>query len=329
MATEFILLANNFPKRQQYSLQVISQIMNAHEKQELLATLTELARVEQLVKELAPWARDHVVHALLSYIVGIYVNERLFKPVNNVNCSYFQWKLAGLFHDIGYPLEMASNALAQPFTKTINDCGKRIGVSTSKVGCIIVPVGLNKLQNGIDGFDLLQSKLNSWKLRIDVKKAYSDMISSGSICHGIVSSLAVLYLVDLLYQKYNPERVHANIFLQDPNKNAINFSQKYFEDDVVSSCAAIYIHNLNKEWFKDAKISQSNAPTAFLLKLSDTLQEWERPSKMNPTGYPASSFAITVKEKTLFLKANIPPERKVKLLDDIKTTLVAPNIQIL
>ena len=151
------------------------------------------------------------------------------------------------------------------------------------------------------------------------------MIASGDICHGMISSLAILYVIDLMYQKYNPKRKYSDIYGVRSN---INWNQTYFERDVISACSAIYIHNLPNRCFADAKIDCSKAPVAFLLKLSDCLQEWERPSLTNPKGFSAAQFDIKIDNDQLIFHADISDDKKKKIKDEISSSLVAQDVQI-
>jgi len=96
----------------------------------------------------------------------------------------------------------------------------------------------------------------------------------------------------------------------------------------VSACAAIYIHSLPGKCFDHSKIDRSRAPVAFLLKLSDALQVWERPSIKNPTGFAASLFDIEVVNGELRFRADIPKSEKDKINNEISSVLIAQDIRI-
>jgi len=52
----------------------------------------------------------------------------------------------------------------------------------------------------------------------------------------MISSLAVLYVIDLMYQKYNPTREYRDIFVEGSN---ISCNQSCFENDVIPACEVI------------------------------------------------------------------------------------------
>lgn len=164
-------------KRQREAINIIDEIMTKHGKNKLLPPISELARIENGIRELEPHYRDHIVHALLSFILGIYLNEKfLCKPAD-----IFQWKLAGLLHDFGYPIQIAKDIL-EPFTAKINEINRKPNVSVSDVYFKIVPDGLENLTNDINSFDLIQKCLDEWGLHINAKEEYYLMIKSVDIC---------------------------------------------------------------------------------------------------------------------------------------------------
>ena len=83
-----------------------------------------MAKVEQGIGELQPWIRDHVVHALLTFTLGSYLGAK-YITLNNSDVNILQWKLAGLFHDIGYPIQTAKD-LMKPMLNKVNGIKKEL-----------------------------------------------------------------------------------------------------------------------------------------------------------------------------------------------------------
>ena len=120
-------------------------------------------------------------------------------------------------------------------------------------------------------------------------------------------------MIDLMYQEYNPKRIHKSI-----EKNGFDFNQKCFDKHVVSACSAIYIHNLPLKCFKN-KIDRNDAPVAFLLRLSDCLQEWDRPSGENTNGSSSNDFNIEFVDSDLIFNVNIHDNvEKKKIIENIE-----------
>lgn len=318
----FLKTPEPFLKRQENAINLLKDIMEEHRKECFFKYLTELARVEYGSRELAPQHRDHIVHAMLSFILGIYISEKFLKP-SDIKIEPFQWKLASLFHDIGYPIQVASNYLLKPFGDNINKIMESLGVENKNLHFKIAVDGFENLTNDKNSFDLIDKRIDEWDIDIHSKEVYNRMLESGKIDHGIISSLTLLNVIDLIYQKYNPERKYSDVI-----KNDVNFNQKFFEHDVVSACSAIFIHNLNSEDFP-TKIDRSKAPIAFLLRLSDCLQEWERPSSQNPTGFSSKQFDIEINNGNLNLYASISNTKKVEIREEISSSLICPDVHIL
>ena len=295
--------------------------MEVHGKEDLLPHLVQLAKIEHGIRELEPWVRDHVVHALLSFLVGIFVNKYLLKPAGQ-GIVAFQWKLAGLFHDVGYPVQIARDILA-PYTDKINAIKRKLDVSRPDVSFRIVPVGLNTLANGVDSFDLIQTWIDGWQLCIDCRGEYERMIRCGRICHGMISALSVPYVVDLMYEKCNPSREYKNI----SKPPGISWNQSYFENDVVPACSAIFVHNLPVRCFQHARICRTDAPLPFLLRLSDCLQDWERPSAADPKGIPDDVFDVEVVGGKLSFTVRHSCRRRA-IEQEIASSLITPDILV-
>lgn len=321
--TSFMKTPMLFSDRQRQAMTIIEEILSAHGKESLLGHLSQLAHIELHAGGLQPRARDHVVHALLTFILGAYINEHFLDIASRADI--FQWKLAAMMHDIAYPVEIAHRIILSSFEDTINGIRSELGISGCQVKFLIVPENIEKLSNHVDGFSLIQNRLDDWGLAINAKRAYREMLSSGEICHGMLSGLVLLYVLDLMYQKHNPSRAYADTRIPESN---INWSQCYFEEDIVSACASVFLHNLKAKHFSSAKISRSKAPLAFLLRLSDSLQDWERPSMNDPHGTPARRYDIRVDNRKLIFECDIPEERKLKIEDEIFGALDTNDVLI-
>lgn len=320
---DLLFVEKRFPEKQKKAINIIQKAMEKkHGKGKLALPIGELARIEYGIREVEPWLRDHVVHATLSFFLGIYINKKLLSS----RVNKFQWKLAGFFHDIGYPVEVAGSLLKSLSDQT-NEIIGSFNVSYEPIRFKIVPENLESLTNDSNGLHLIQKCLDSWKLEINARSEYNRMVDSdrmvdsGRICHGIISSLAILKVIDVMYQKYNPKRKHSEII-----KNSFDWNQNNFEESIIPACSAIFIHNLPEKCFRRAKIDYNRAPVAFLLKLSDCLQEWERPSLKNSAGTPPTSFDIKVENGKLILIVEIPDDQKEKMRKEISSYLAEPEI---
>jgi len=253
------------------AVKLIKELAKRNLKDKLCDLIVELYKVEYATMKLTE-KRDHVIHALNTYLLGVYINNKYLKDEVN----WFEWKIASLFHDIAYPLVISQEIIRRYF-ETLNSIKKTIGIENYNPNLNLIPKDFDKLTNNVSAFDLIQKRVYKWKLDVNIKKRYDDMIQNNKLCHGILSSLTVLYLIDLMYQKNNPLREESF-----PEINGVDWSQKIFNSEIVSACAGIYLHNLKKNNFFNN--SKEKAPLAYLLKLSDELENYERNYKKNPNG---------------------------------------------
>lgn len=316
---DFLLTKRSFKNRQTKAFEIIEGIFSHHGKEVLLQHLTELARVEKGAMVIQPRLRDHVVHALLSFVLGIYVNERLLGGAVNK----FVWKLAGLLHDVAYPIEISHDVMAS-IPCTMSKTAGRLGVPAPHLVATTRIDGLEDLMNGVNSLRLIQDRVSSWGLHVDVSGVYKQM-QAGRPRHGMYGALAVLRVLDMMYQMHNPERAHKKVLTVMPD---LDWNQQYFDQEIVSACTSIFLHDLPPECFNGVKISRQRAPVAFLLRLCDALQDWERPSKQAQRGRPATKYDIEILPSGLTFRMQTNDAHRKKLRNEIQSVLDAPDILI-
>ena len=298
----------NTPEKYELAQKLIKDLIKPHSKNELYSHIIELYEVENATMKLTG-KRDHTIHALNTFLLGLYINDNYLD--NKVNM--FQWKFAALFHDIAYPIEI-SQQIIKNYLDKVNTIKSELHIENFNPIFNLVPNNFEKLTNNKNSFEYIQKRVYEWGLDVNVQKRYADMISSNQICHGIISALTVLYLIDLMYQRNNPKR---------NNSYHAGWEQKNFEIHIVSACSAIYLHN-SKVF---TNISKNKAVLPYLLKLCDELQNWDRPDKNMPEGDFPENYNISIQNGMLDFKVkdnSIKDEisRNIKCLND-------PNIQII
>ena len=305
--------------RQTIAVKIINEILKFHDKQNLSIFIDMLSKIEPGIKEAQTYIRDHIKHSLLCFILGIYVNEtilRNFHEGNKVNIyvNTFQWKIASLLHDIGYPFEISQGILYSyktEFNKIIN----KTDGNSLEIDYRICLMGLNNLHSSndiiyagndsdaYDSLDLIQACLTSWNLDLDAHTLYNKMFLDGRLCHGIISSIVALKIIDSLYHRNN------------------HWPRQDFIDYIIPACTAIFIHNLKEDRLGGCRIDYQTAPIAFLLKLSDMLQEWDRPKKDLEKGLEAQNFDIDIQNNKILFSVFESTEYYKKAKDDIKEAI--------
>jgi len=225
---------------------------------------------------------------------------------------------------MGYPIEIAQNLMAE-YNNKINEIGLKLGFTQNvdplfKVSYEDLPI----LTHGNNSLELIQNQLSNWRLHINVEQEYTTRLKNGKVCHGIVSSLLLLKTLDMMYEANNPQRGYKDTY---HNRSNINWNQKNFETHIVQACSAIFIHNLPVEAFNGVRINPINAPLAFTLKLADTLQDWERPSKKYPNGFSSDLFDLIYKSNSIKIVTTLE-ERAIKINNELADFLIADNISV-
>lgn len=273
--------SDNYEKRQNLALEASSDILYAHSKEDLPYIAISLAKLERNLTDIQPYQRDHVCHSLLTFLLGYFMILKL-----DLQRSFFdfpfQWKLAALLHDIGYSLEIVdriSNEFFEMYEKDILQ--KKWDFNSSQTRHLTKYLNLytkDESQNR-NTLDILNDRLRRWQISLDAKNVFIRMLGSQKFDdkprrtdHGIVSSILVMKAIDEKYRIRNPNQI------SDPN-NPWSFSN--MTEQITNVCSAIFVHNLeanNLVW------NFTENPLATLLKISDALQCWGRPSAKEPKG---------------------------------------------
>ena len=267
-----------------------------------------LRQYEATAATLIDKQRDHFIHSVNVFLTGlsIYAQNSRYRdaflhavPEPEYQNAYttkheeffYRWGLAALFHDIGYPVEIAGNQLnrflriitsadggetrvraklsyenfdelnrieeivpKRAFTKTYYDAYE----SCSYID-LLKPLDLMAHRIHLSlGTDLEQTKAA-------LNGSVENMAKIGFIDHGYFSALIVLKWYGYLIQK-------------------CDYCPEYLYWPVVDSATAILLHNwykngLQKPPFNLPPLSPEKNPIAFLLILCDELQEWNREAK--------------------------------------------------
>ncbi len=230
--------------------------------------------------------RDHYIHSVNVFLLGLYIyesNDSVRKAFESVNGKgtfdtpeesfLFTWGNAALFHDVGYPVEIATNQL-KAFMRSVADADG--GSSKAKVRIDVVPrddifeVLLGSNRGGhrtVRVDDLLASNIES-KIGKDpelldsiVHGYFDEMMDKLFIDHGFFSAV-------ILLKSYSA------------NVQAVRMSRDRFDTEVVDAASAILLHNLYPHTLSKmeafGKLSIGDHPTGYLLILCDSLQEWNR-----------------------------------------------------
>jgi len=277
-----------------------------HDEPNLMLDLIEtLKTYEESTGELIEKQRDHYIHAVNVFILGLAIysqNEnyrnaflhankdgyyRYFYETENEE-FFYRWGIASLFHDIGYPLEIIGKQMKKFIKEGVNP------ISNKNIETFL----------SFKDFDDFNSIV---KKDPDFPNAYREIYNETNflnlfkpidiLAHKLSLSFEDLELFDIKDNLDNFINVMAeNGFIDHGFYSAIlvllyygYLVQKYekrsefFFFPIVDSASAILLHNyyinvlMGKNYeFKREKLGVTEHPIAYLLILCDELQEWNR-----------------------------------------------------
>jgi hypothetical protein len=296
---------DDYLNRQKSAKESIKAILYSHGKAYLSEEIAILGEIEEHVRPLQDKLRDHVIHAVLTFLLGIYLieNFRLWDKI-----TPFEWKLSSLLHDIAYPYEITFH-LTKMIEDHINGLANSHQINTPVLKSSNSIINLEKLSRSPSSIKLLTQRFRKWGFNFSAGSLYRKMRSEHNVDHGIISSMLLLKSLDILYEHYNPKRDRKHI---EANNN--NWNYEIFENQIVNSCASIFIHNLPLQLFQNNKINEIRHALPFILRLSDELQDWERITK-NDDYHAGTLYSININDGVL--KFNVPESR----LDKIRNSM--------
>jgi hypothetical protein len=286
-----------YKSRQCTSFGLMKKILQPDRKEKILLFLSDLAGMEPQIQELQPWNRDHIVHAIHTFFIGVYLLKRISFPENHATRynPALMWKLIGPTHDLGYPIEIAGN-IHKGFIGIMNGILSEINPDALQLKQKACPANLEVLCDGRSANDLIQNRLDEWKLGIDVNDYYEWLQELNRVDHGVIGALAQLKVMDALCQEKETMRIAGNAEAGEMRSHAA-----IRELDMVSAAAALFVHNIDPRYPRFTnKIHFHAAPIAFLLFLCDTFQEWDRYADRR-TIFPGEEFDIEYKDNQVVL----------------------------
>jgi hypothetical protein len=272
---------------------------------------------EEQVAPTIPQHRDHYAHSVQVFLLGlaIYQRNRLFRDIATRAFSYpdvypspveeffYRWGLAALFHDIGYPVEIAYKSIQEyarfalvPVLELPEDIEERqpaprivhpvFSLAIEDLNSLLYVNQLWPLPGKEDRFfakypdyksslstDILvllagnlAQRLKTFEretLAIMLRDHLVQGMAQGDVDHGFLSAIILLKWIGTLY-------------LQS------DWNPAYFYHSAVDAAAGILLHNLYDYFliqypFNLKPLTPSAHPLGYLLMLCDRLQETDRP----------------------------------------------------
>lgn len=304
----FLEEAGDWEKKKTKAARLLNAIAQRMGKGSIYSALIKdnLRIYEEAVTKTLPAHRDHFVHSAYVYLLGIYISKRdqnffgclqkAFEYNHPVKAGEhdwekvfkFRWSITALFHDAGYPVEIAAKQMNKylidvKWNKRDDKNPMRFDMrhfrDTYSFDYLISPDPLFPSGEDVprqaaqyimsdNVFDMIAYNLAfkyidfSYKtIRNMIIDCFQDNMKSGFIDHGIIGAIVLANLAHDLYSrnKWDPENFYC-----------------HFGD-----CLGAIVLHTRKNWMPASfmkKISMSKHPIAWLLILCDEIQEWLRPS---------------------------------------------------
>ena len=254
--------------------------------------------------ELLTKHRDHYSHSVYVFALGlsIYANDKKFNSIindfyaeNGFNDTKFLylWGLTALFHDLGYPFQLAHEQIK------------------AYVGSLW---GENNENNPYVSYENMGNVLELNK-KIDIGGETREIASIGELL-AIGINYRLGYPLNLLTELLQMRYAHQQNFMDHGYFSAVLLANRLSKSNVELDCylidvlTSIALHNsINRFDIKNkigdsSKISPYKHPLAYLLILCDELQNWDRTafgyvSKKDPLAW---KIDLSIKESGIFIR---------------------------
>ena len=293
----------HYINRQCLANKIIQFLLREHGKYEAALPMEHLGTIERLMIPFFNPLRDHLIHSVLTYLLGGYIISKLslFGQYlhNSTKLTPYSWKLTALLHDVGYPFEITSyfndiyskryGDAKKVQSKIIDQINKTIelnGATDSPKIDLSQPNWLDQLSElsgGICSINIIKDRIDrdgyglSWGYtNINVLKLFQETKENigrigEPVNHGIIGAMIVLKYMDSYFEKHN----HCHHW-EYGKINGRDYSYKIFVNQIINSCVSIFLHSIPRPTIGEKTISIDKSPLAFLLKLCDEFQDWER-----------------------------------------------------
>lgn len=295
---------------QKTALGIIKRMYVPNHKEELHGFLESLSRLEPQANVFDVEVRDHVIHAVNTFLLGVYIIETTNLSDKCKDNLVFQWKVCGPTHDIGYTYELllrAMNKQVQLFT----DLTK--GISIPKLHLPeIMPRNIKSLSQGFDSQHLIQQRLADWGINFNIEEYIKELRDNNMPDHGVISAFLEMKYLEALYHKNNDARL-----CSENQEEEFLWDYSCFNKDIISACAAVLLHNIKNKHITDKVCKHplmfnfNKTPLAFVLYLCDNFQEWDRYGFGKET-MDGNSFNISANTECISLTAPNSCSNKMK-----------------
>jgi hypothetical protein len=322
-----------------------------------LELIKSVNQYEQTAGSLIKNHRDHYYHTVYVFLIGLifyqncdyiqkvfndYIHKSKYTDYYTTKHEEFlyRWGITSLFHDVAYPLEITIKQLNEYYNYSVSYGEKSMPKKFLDIGGLdlykaqhsfTIPEQYKeefakKYKNIIDldvsdscsllAMDIARDLSLEKDILCNILSNYDQKISDGIIDHAYFGALICLKWHSVLINKsiWNPA---------------------YFYFPILDSASSIFLHNayehcIMKELRTNIKLDIIEKPIAFLLCLSDSLQEWNRKLYGKNTGrceFFTAYFNFNKLDNKILIKYLVSEKENAKnIYNDIAKKLNLDNM---
>ena len=311
-------LGPNETERYQKSYELMKAVWKRHPELGLMPDYRFLSEQEHKGAYYSRY-RDHLTHMFKVYLLGLYFYERDPALRDRMPEDFFPvWTMTALWHDIGYLIETEdggrdsesakdaikrfNDILAVPMTKLFFDENYQDNELAQQSKKQVSPKKIRYLSNLEDKLSCFDGYGESVRLTLSPEcnpiREYYFLMSQkrdGRVYydHGIVSAALLLFLSDALCEYMEDSKRFDMLEERKAKRDAFLNQMEKFRFHVQQAAAAIALHNMTKDGpsgelnekgvtISDFRISLESEPIAWLLRVCDETQCWDRQRFSSP-----------------------------------------------
>lgn len=272
----------------------------------IIRMINEMKSFEEKAGVLTEKQRDHFVHSVYAFLLGIAIYgsnsnfrsyfESFYKAKSEYLDYYetrheeffYRWGIASLFHDIAYPIEISYNQLKQYLNFISAKCGLKeqsleVNVFIKNTDIFNLLPKMNPKSNYENDFfekypDFKEFDTNSLSLiAMEISKSFG--IEFGTINKEIFDYISKMSENKCVDHGYYSSLIVLRWFYHLVDTQEWN--PVYFYFPILNSATSIILHNYYRFGLMEApfhlnQLNAKNHPLSYLLILCDELQDWGR-----------------------------------------------------
>ena len=318
---------------------------------------------EERAGVLTPNQRDHYVHSVFVFLLGLVIYEKN-NNYKNIFAAYalnkniypdhydtkneeffYRWGLASLFHDIAYPLQISLNQV-KLYTEFIGSYPKKIDKNLKIkmelcnfkefIKLPIIEPNPKYKENFARKYPAYNEKFHS-----DAIAIFSESIANNfNLNFNDINDIIHKFVKDMETNSFIDHGFYSAVIMLRWYHHLVqstNWVPSYFYYPIVDAATAIFLHNYFEHGIRkiiDFKPLNANThPIAYLLILCDHLQEWNRKSygiENQGTEFSIIDFELMIDDSALEIKYkysnNHTKDETLGIKEKIYNLLVIHNV---